>query len=88
MTTADDTARELRTLRYDLEDARRNETRANGRMVTMRSALTEATGEIGRLRAALQEIAEYGGGDGGDWVECCNIASAALAAGDEATNAS
>lgn len=28
--------------------------------------------------AALREIAEYGGGDGGDWVECCNIARAAL----------
>ena len=31
-----------------------------------------------RLRAALQRISEYGGGDGGDWVECCNIAAAAL----------
>ena len=30
------------------------------------------------LEAALREIAAYGGGDGGDWVECCEIARVAL----------
>ena len=34
--------------------------------------------EVERLRDALREIRNYGGGDGGDWVECCNIAARAL----------
>lgn len=37
-------------------------------------------------RVALAQIADYGGGDGGDWVACCNIADGALARWPEQEN--
>lgn len=45
-------------------------------LLAERDALRE---QVERQAAALREIAEYGGGDGGDWVECCEVARAALA---------
>lgn len=38
----------------------------------------ELTVKNERYRRALVKIAEFGGGDGGDWVACCEIARKAL----------
>lgn len=39
---------------------------------------TQAENQRRAFKRALEAIAAYGGGDGGDWVECCNIAREAL----------
>lgn len=48
-------------------------------LLTLAAEVERLSADNARLREALRRIAEYGGGDGGDWVECCEIARAALA---------